>query len=174
MTLKSGTNEWHGMASWNHRNPKWNAIMDRTTGNNVANRNNIGAATLGNPIIRNKLFNFISFERWWLRTPGTFLTTVPTELEKKGDFSQSLNSQGNLRVIYDPFTTVVDPVSGKVSRTPFSGNKIPANRINPMTQQIMNTIWAPNRIPDNIMGTNNFTTSTMTNWDYWNLSNRVD
>ena len=52
MTLKSGSNEWHGSASWTHRNPKWNAIQDRTTGNNVSNRNNIGSATLGNPIIK--------------------------------------------------------------------------------------------------------------------------
>jgi hypothetical protein len=172
MTLKAGTNEWHGTTSWNHRNPKWNAIMDRTTRNNVANRNNIGAATLGNPIIKNKLFNFFSFERWWMGTPGTVLTTVPTELEKKGDFSQSLNSQGKLRVIYDPYTTVVS--GGVVTRTPFTDNKIPANRINPMTQAIMNTIWAPNRTPDSPMGTNNFTTATMTDWNYWNLSDRVD
>jgi hypothetical protein len=173
MTLKSGTNDWHGSASWTHRNPSWNAIMDRTTGNNVSNRNNIGTATLGNPIIKNKLFNFFSFERRWLRTPGTFLTTVPTALEKQGDFSQSLNSKGQLRVIYDPLSTVVD-ASGKVTRTPFAGNKVPANRMNPLSQQIMNTIWAPNRAPDNLMGTNNFTTATMTAWDYWNLSDRVD
>ena len=151
MTLKSGTNEWHGSASWNHRNPKWNAIQDRTTGTNVSNRNNIGAATLGNPIIKNKLFNFFSFERWWLQTPGTVLTTVPTALEKQGDFSQSLNTKGELRVIYDPYTTVVD-TAGRVTRTPFPGNKIPANRINPLAQKIMNTIWAPNRTPDSPIG----------------------
>ena len=172
MTLKSGTNEWHGTASWTHRNPKWNAIPDRTTRTAVANRNNIVAATLGNPIIKNKLFNFVSFERWWLRTPGTFLTTVPTALEKQGDFSQSLNSKGQLRVIYDPYTTRV--INGVVTRTPFAGNKIPANRINPLAQQIMNTIWAPNRTPDSPMGTNNFTATTLTAWNYWNLSDRVD
>jgi hypothetical protein len=173
MTLKSGSNEWHGTASWTHRNPQWNAIQDRTTGNNASNRNNIGAATLGNPIIKNKLFNFFSFERWWLNTPGTVLTTVPTELEKQGDFSQSLNSKGQLRVIYDPYSTVVDS-TGKVTRTPFSGNKIPADRINPLAQKIMSTIWAPNRTPDSLLGTNNFTTSAATDWNYRNLSDRVD
>ena len=173
MTLKSGSNDWHGTASWTHRNPKWNAIQDRTTGNNVSNRNNIGAVTLGNPIIKNKLFNFVSFEKWWLKTPGTVLTTVPTDLEKQGDFSRSLNSRGELRVIYDPFTTVVD-AAGVVTRTPFPGNKIPANRMNPLTLKIMNTIWAPNRTPDSPIGTNNFTTATTTDWNYRNFSDRVD
>ncbi len=61
MTLKSGTNEWHGTASWTHRNPKWNAIQDRTTGNNVSNRNKIGAATFGNPVIQKTHFKLFSF-----------------------------------------------------------------------------------------------------------------
>jgi hypothetical protein len=172
MTLKSGNNEWHGSTSWTYRNPKWSANPDRTIGQSFANRNNIGTATLGNPIIKNKLFNFFSFERWWLRTPGSFLTTVPTALEKQGDFSQSLNSKSQLRVIYDPYSTVV--TNGVVTRTAFTGNKIPANRISPFTQGIMNTIWAPNRTPDSPMGTNNFTATTLTAWNYWNLSDRVD
>src|SRR5262249_53259391 len=84
-----------------------------------------------------------------------------------------LNSRGDLRVIYDPYTTVVDS-TGKVTRTPFPGNRIPASRMNPLAQKIMGTIWAPNRTPDNVSGTNNFTTATSTDWNYWNLSDRVD
>ena len=49
----------------------------------------------------------------------------PTALEKTGDFSQSLNSNGTLRVIYDPLNLV----SG--ARQPFPGNVIPSSRLNP-------------------------------------------
>jgi hypothetical protein len=172
MTLKAGTNEWHGTAFWNTRNPSFNAMKDRTRGTPNSDRNNIVGGTLGNPILKNKLFNFVSFEEWRLKTAGTFTTTVPTALEKTGDFSQSLNAKSQLRVIYDPYTTVV--TGGVVTRTAFQDNKIPASRINPLTQKIINTIWAPNRTPDSPMGTNNFALPTVTKLTYWNLSDRVD
>ncbi len=117
--------------------------------------------------------NWFLFASVSLKIPGHVRTTVPTELEKQGDFSKSLNSRGELRVIYDPYSTVVDS-AGNVTRTPFPGNKIPADRINLLTQKILGTIWAPNRTPDSPIGTNNFTTATSTNWNYWNVSDRVD
>ena len=52
--------------------------------------------------------------------------TVPTALQRKGDFSQTLNARGNLVPIYDPATT-----SGNV-RAPFQGNLIPPDRFDPV------------------------------------------
>jgi hypothetical protein len=60
MIMKSGTNSWHGTAFWLHRNPTLNAVTDRTINSNVAARNNIFGGTVGNPILKNKLFNFFS------------------------------------------------------------------------------------------------------------------
>ena len=44
--------------------------------------------TLGNAIIKNKLFNFFSLEYWKVGSPASYTTTVPTALERAGDFSQ--------------------------------------------------------------------------------------
>jgi hypothetical protein len=174
ITLKSGTNEWHGTLSWLHRNPKWNAMADRTTRAANATRNNIGAASLGHPIIKGKLFNFFSYEMWRQNVPGApQVSTVPTELERTGDFSQSLNIQGQLRKIYDPWTTVVDS-TGKVTRQQFAGNKIPSNRIDPIATKVLTGYWKPNTTPANISGANNFTATYIEKWKYFNLSDRVD
>jgi len=62
--------------------------------------------TLGHPILKNKLFNFVAYEGWQQTDPQTLVQTLPTDLERKGDFSQSLNTAGGLRTIYDPWSTV--------------------------------------------------------------------
>ena len=46
--------------------------------------------TLGGPIKRNKIFSFTSFEQWDDNAPLSIVRTVPTELERRGDFSQSV------------------------------------------------------------------------------------
>ena len=55
---------------------------------------------------RNKTFFFGSYEQLNDSTPGAgFTSTVPTALERTGDFSQTFNSNGTPLVIYDPSTT---------------------------------------------------------------------
>jgi hypothetical protein len=88
MTMKSGTNEWHGNLFYITRNPKLSAVTDRTLNSFVAARNNMYGGTAGNPVLKNKLFNFFSFEQWRLREPLNFLRTMPTELQRAGDFSR--------------------------------------------------------------------------------------
>ncbi len=124
VTTKSGTNEWHGMAFYLGRYPWLSAIQDRTRNNLNNTRQNMYGGTFGNPIIHNKLFNFFSIEDWHVNQPGSFTTTVPTALEKTGDFSQSLNADGSLRVIYDPFSTVVNERSSHPHS--FPGQQNPA------------------------------------------------
>ena len=76
--------------------------------------------------------------------------TVPTELQRSADFSQTRDARGNLVVIYDPATT-----SGGV-RTPFAGNVIPRERLDPVALRIAALYPLPNRAPDNASGANNF------------------
>ena len=105
MTLKSGTNEWHGTGFYLGRYPWINAMADRTRFTRIATRQHMYGGTLGNALIKNKLFNFFALERWKVGEPATFSYTVPTALERGGDFSQTYNIDGGLMNIYDPYTT---------------------------------------------------------------------
>lgn len=81
-----------------------------------------------------KLFFFWSeeFQRQ-LRPQGTRHVTVPTALERKGDFSQSVDNNGN------PFT-IKDPTTG----LPFPGNVIPAGRLYAPGVALLNLLPLPN------------------------------
>jgi hypothetical protein len=143
LTTKGGTNEWHGQAFYLGRYPWLSAEADRTTFNVNAQRQNMFGGTFGNPILKNKLFNFFSVEDWKIHQPGSYEATVPTPLERQGDFSQTFAADGSLRTIYDPFSTVVD-ANGNVTRTAFPGNKIPASRFDPVSAALAATFFDPN------------------------------
>jgi hypothetical protein len=176
IATKSGTNEYHGDVFWLGRVPALNAVTDRTTNTFNAARNNIYGGALGNPIIKNKLFSFFSFEAQRLRTPAVTLWTAPNAAEAGGDFSHSLNPNGTMRTIYDPYTTVFNATTGVATRTPFAGNIVPGSRFDPLGARFMKDIsgLVPNRTPDNATGQNNFTFTSISRTNYWDLSERVD
>ncbi|MDZ4803124.1 MAG: hypothetical protein SGI92_33610 [Bryobacteraceae bacterium] len=76
--------------------------------------------------------------------------TVPSLLERAGDFSQTYNTNATLAVIYDPTTGT------PATRTPFTGNRIPAARLDPVALNVLKAYPLPNRQPDNVAGANNF------------------
>jgi hypothetical protein len=140
--LRSGSNSIHGSLFGNIRGT-WSFANDY-----FANRQGLPKApspyknfgwSIGGPVVipriyngRNKTFFWLVFEGYRQNT-GQFNTlAVPTVAEKKGDFSQTHNADGSLRVIYDPNTTVKDASGAFVSRMPFAGNVIPGGRINPV------------------------------------------
>lgn len=174
VTTKGGTNEWHGSGFYLGRYPWLSAEADRTTFSTNALRQNMFGGTLGNAIIKNKLFNFFSLEDWKVSSPGSYVVTVPTALERQGDFSHSLNALGQQRTIFDPFSTTVNPTTGAVTRTPFDGNKIPVSRIDPLSAQFMAAFWDPNNPGDNATGANNFKKGYSDTYNYLNFSDRVD
>ena len=139
MTTKSGTNEFHGTGFYVGRYPWLSAEADRTRFSSNSQRQNMYGGTLGNPIKKNKLFNFFSIEDWKVGYPNTYQRTLPTALEATGDFSQSLNIDGGQRTIFDPWTTVLK-ADGSVSVTPFAGNKIPQNRFDPLAATLIKAV----------------------------------
>jgi hypothetical protein len=145
-TIKSGTNSFHG-AAWEYfRNDKLDAADWFENFHNVPKgelRQNQFGASLGGPIIKNKVFIFGDYEGL-RRVQGTILSgSVPTVLERNGinglganpataDFSDLITGQSGtetdalgrtipLGTILDPATTrpitknAVDPVSGLVA-----------------------------------------------------------
>ncbi|HTT60250.1 MAG TPA: carboxypeptidase-like regulatory domain-containing protein [Bryobacteraceae bacterium] len=177
MTTKSGTNEWHGDAFYLGRYPWLNAESDRTLSPPATNatRQHIIGGTLGNPIKKNKLFNFFSIEYWKQSAPSNYIETLPTALETQGDFSKSYgleNGTPYLRTIYDPFSTVVQGTT--VSRTPFPHNVVPPTSMDPLAASLIKDFWAPNNPGTDITGANNFQYGYTDAWKYYNIGDRGD
>src|SRR5436190_1860750 len=174
VSMKSGTNEIHGTAYYFGRNPALNAVVNPITRTPNFVRNHIWGGTVGTPIKKNKLFNFFTYEAWRTKEPRDAIRTQPTDLERNGDFSKSLNRAGTLRTIYDPTTTVLNTATNTATRQPFPNNIIPANRIDPTAKRIMQDIWGPNNPGDDLSGSNNFKASYAWPMKNLNFSNKTD
>ncbi len=174
LTMKSGTNSWHGNTFYQGQYPWANALENRVFRTINLGRIHMGGGTLGNPIKKNKLFNFFSYEQWRKTDPNDFINTVPSDLERQGDFSRSLNAVGGLRTIYDPFTTETSADGRTVTRMPFPGNVIPRSQQDPIAVQYMAGLWNSNRPGQGPYNINNYYVPLPIRYDYHNLSNRVD
>ncbi|MBL8177813.1 MAG: TonB-dependent receptor [Bryobacterales bacterium] len=172
--MKAGANDYHGSLYYFGRNPKLNAVSNVFTRAPNVVRNHVGGGTFGGAIVKNKLFTFATYEQWKNRQPYTKVMTLPTELERAGDFSRTLNRGGALRPVFDPWTTVTDTATNTASRTPFAGNLIPASRIDPTSKLFLADIWGPNNPGDDLTGVNNYRTGYAWFLDYWNFSDRTD
>ena len=174
VSMKSGTNEYHGTGYYFGRNPVFNAMTNRITRGKSVVKNHIWGGTVGGPILKNKLFFYQTYEQWKNTQPNGNTSTAPTDLERGGDFSRSLAKDGSMRVIYDPYTTIFDSVNNIMTRTPFPGNILPKNRINSTGQKLVNDVWKPNNPGDDITGVNNVKATYPWWLKYWNISTRVD
>lgn len=163
LVFKSGTNQLHGTVYEFLRNSKLDAngyfANQRGLARTNFKRNQFGASA-GGPVVIPKLYNghnrtffFADFEGLRERTQSNLTNTVPTEQQRTGDFSKTVNSAGALVNIYDPVTTTRSG-TGFV-RTAFPGNMIPASRIDTVARNVVKYYPLPNRPPDNLGGTNN-------------------
>lgn len=175
LNMKSGTNVFKGSGYAYFRDPKMNARTDATLVL-VPGREPIRGSTLrmyggtfGGPILQNKIFSFTSFENWDDTRPVSIVRRVPTEAERRGDFSQSALPNGTVRTIYNPFTSTVG-AGGAVVRTPFAGNVIPSELFDPVALKMLQQIPLPNVAGHG----NNLQLATEEEVDYWNLSQRFD
>lgn len=148
MVTKSGTNGFHGSAYDFIRNNglNSNSFFSNRAGAKIAplHEHQYGGS-VGGPIIKNKTFFFVVLERN-VNNAGAFsLFTVPTAAERGGDFSGALNSAGQLKTIFNPYSTAPDPANaGQFLRTPFPGNIIPPSMLDPVGVKAA-TYWpAPN------------------------------
>ena len=135
VSIKGGTNQFRGSAFEYVRNDLFDSrdmynYVDRT-GDGKADpevlRQNQFGATLGGPIVRNRTFFFGSWEGRRERRPQTDLAVVPTAEQRSGLFDTRL-------------VTVRDPATGQ----PFPGNRIPANRFDPVASKLTELWPQPN------------------------------
>lgn len=160
MITRSGSNEFHGAVFEFLRNDKLDAnswANNRTGQRRVTFQRNQFGGSLGGPISRQKrLFFFTTYEGLRQGSPGTNISTVPTELQRQGDFSQTFNANGTLAAIFDPFSTRPNPAGPGFIRDPFSENRIPANRLNPIARRVIDLYPLPNTQGDPITNGRNF------------------
>lgn len=139
---RSGSNQLHGSFEDFYRNKAFNA---NTWLNNKRglprgdDSRQFYSGAVGGPVWipriydgRNRTFFFTSLQHELNRNVNTYSARVPTEAERQGDFSQTLNSEGTPLTIYNPWTTTSAGV-----RQPFAGNKIPASLIDPTGAAVM-------------------------------------
>lgn len=146
VTLKSGTNNFHGSIFEFHRNAALNArnFFDRPAPGSTRQKPNYiqnqFGGTLGGPIKKDRTFFFADFQGVRQREGRTWVSTVAAPALRGGDFS------GTSQIIYDPATW--DAATG--TRQPFPGNRIPANRINPVSANVLKFMPFPNGAINNL------------------------
>jgi hypothetical protein len=139
MVLKQGSNAFHGSGWWYGQRSTFDARDFFNTGDKPDHVRDQYGFAVGGPIIKNKTFFFVDFEKVRQQDPTNLEGIVPTALERAGDFSQSpANSNG----IFNPFACT--PSGDSCVRDQFPGNKIPAPDINPIGQAILNLYPTPN------------------------------
>ncbi len=158
-TTKSGTNQLHGSGYEFFRNNAMDApgfFAPVVNGQKVSPelRYNVFGATAGGPIKKDKTFFFFSYEGQRLHTSSNTILTVPTLLQRQGNFSQTYNASRQLIPVYDPASTAL--VNGNYVRQPFPDNTIPAAGMDPVGAAVMNYWPLPNKAPSNLAGANNF------------------
>ncbi|MEZ5355381.1 MAG: TonB-dependent receptor [Bryobacteraceae bacterium] len=134
VTLRSGTNDFHGSLFEFHRNENVQAIQPFARFKAPTVYNQFGG-TGGGRIVRDKMFIFGDYQGARDQLGQVNLVTIPGLDFRRGDLS------GSPTTIYDPATGAANG-SG---RTPFPGKIIPANRISPIAQKILSFVDAPNR-----------------------------
>ena len=118
---KSGGNQYHGSAFEFARNDRFDSRLFFATTKPIMRQQQFGGS-LGGPIKTNKTFFFADYEGYRQTQGVPVVITVPTLKMRSGDFSELS------QIIYDPTRT---------PRTPFPGNIIPADRMNPIAKTYM-------------------------------------
>src|SRR5262245_57608767 len=133
LQIKSGSNAFKGSAFEFLRNDAFDA---NNFFNNRAGRKKPDfsqhqfGGTMGGPVLRNRTFFFASYQGYRVNQGQTFLSTVPSDRMRQGDFSE-VN-----RVIYDPLTG-----------QPFPGNQIPLSRWDPAARNVIQQLYPSANVP---------------------------
>lgn len=124
MTLKSGTNDFHGAAYEFLRNASMNATPEFSTTKPPIHSNEFGV-NAGGPIVKKRAFFFADYQGLYLDAGQTFNTFVPTDLMRQGIFSPS-----------EGFPTIYNPKTDQ----PYINNQIPAGQWDPAATTLINQL----------------------------------
>ncbi|HWF04815.1 MAG TPA: TonB-dependent receptor [Candidatus Angelobacter sp.] len=149
VSLKSGTNKFHGSGYEFARRGGWNANSWTNNANGLPRTalhwDDFGGS-VGGPIIQNKLFFFADFQASRFSQPAvaTQLQTL-TLAERTGDFSALCTAGFIGGVCNNIAQQIFNPASSAnaASRTPFANNQIPIGSFNSAALAIINSPLYP-------------------------------
>src|ERR1700728_1468809 len=154
MVMKSGTNSFHGSAWYFLQRSQLNArdFFNPAPNPKPDSKRDQGGFSLGGPIIKNRTFFFVDFEKVRSSSSTSGVVTVPTLAERQGDFSATATA------IYDP--TALGCGNPCVNRPQVQSNGqlnvIPANELDPIGLAVLNLYPKPSN--GNEFNNYNFTT----------------
>ena len=159
VVTKSGTNGFHGGAFWDYNGNALNARSFFAAVTPFRVYHDFGAS-IGGPIRKNKTFFFADYEGSRESAKTVIVGNTPLVPWRSGDFNS------NPKQLTDPLTN-----------SAFPGNRIPANRINLVSQKVQDFFFpAPNFGPPDLQSGNwrgqRFGQSGFTRFD--NVDARVD
>ena len=149
VSIKSGTNEYHGSGQWFHTNSALRARNYFFVGAEIPkNIMNQFGGTFGGPIRKNRLFFFGNWERTSRQQTASANRTIPTEALRRGDFS------GTGALIYDPSTGNPDGTGRQL----FPESRIPIERMDQAALKMVQLIPAANvdAFPSNYFATGTY------------------
>ncbi|MFN0104595.1 MAG: carboxypeptidase regulatory-like domain-containing protein [Bryobacteraceae bacterium] len=180
VVMKGGTNDFHGSLYEFHQNQRLKATPFFTNANRQTKpvtRFNQYGLTVGGPVMipklingKNKLFFFFGSEGIRQSEPEPTFSTVPTEAQRNGDFSQLL-AVNSIYQLYDPTTGVTE--GGRIRRQVFPGNRIPANRLSPIAKNFLQFMPLPNTA-GTADGTNNYFNNAVRSDVFSSFMGRID
>jgi hypothetical protein len=176
VVYKSGSNDFHGSAYEFYRDSAFDAnnFFSNRTGTPLGDfRRSQFGGVLGGPIQRSRTFFMTSFEGLRSKSASQMTATVPTLLQRQGDFSQTLAQNGQQIRIFDPFSTRANPAGGFI-RDQFSGNVIPTGRMDPVALQVLKYFPLPNQPGDPVTGAQNYFATGSAELNVNNIDGRVD
>src|SRR5437016_4966288 len=139
VTSKGGTNEIHGVAYEYLRNNFFDAndfFSNRSRLTKPKNNQNQFGASIGAPVMHDKLFGFFNYEGTRISRGVLRISTVPLPNERTGDFSPAAAAANGIA----PYPTIYDLTTGQ----PFNNNQIPQGSIDPFATKIMALFPLPN------------------------------
>lgn len=170
VSMKTGTNHFHGDAWEYFRNTALSAKNWEAQTKPQLHTNQFGAA-LGGPIFPNKLFFFAYVQAYRINYGVTHTLTVPTALERQGNFSELLNPALTGSGIP---TTLYEPGSAGSQLMICNGqqNVLCPNQIDPVAQKLLNLYPKPNANDGKLF--DNYVLNTQNKSDRLQWGTRVD
>ena len=186
ISIKSGTNDFHGTANYSFQRPSFWAndfFLNKTGTPRPDFLFNTWGGSFSGPVRipkvyngKNKTFFLFGYEGIHDSRPrhDDTTNTVPTPAMHKGDFS-ALLAAGASYTIYDPATRTGPNSAGRFTETAFPGNIIPTNRFDKVGAAIMGYYPSTEKSQGDITGLGNYQdASTAEKAKYWNGTWRVD